>query len=76
MGLASLKPTQKTLMGVMGILLNAFDSSLDENSFTIEMLPDMFKQFGYPIQINKTLFMPIGAPHTWSHCLMMMDWLA
>ncbi len=26
--------------------------------------------------INKTYFQPVGAPHTWSQCLAMMEWLA
>jgi SMC interacting uncharacterized protein involved in chromosome segregation len=39
------------------------------------MLPDTFKNLGYPYVINKTYFQPVGAPHTWPQCLNMMDWL-
>ena len=30
----------------------------------------------YPGYLNKTIFMPIGAPHTWHHCLAILDFMA
>ncbi len=40
------------------------------------MLIDVFKTLGYTQGINKTVFQPVGAPHTWGVCLQMMNWLA
>jgi SMC interacting uncharacterized protein involved in chromosome segregation len=34
------------------------------------------RNLGYPYKLDKSYFTPVGAPHTWNHCLTMMAWLA
>lgn len=37
-----------------------------------EMIAEIYKIIGYPQTINKTMFQPIGAPHTWNSCLQIL----
>ena len=71
-----LKANQKTLLSTIAAFLHSFDNAFEENNLTIEFLPDLFKVLGYPSNVSKTYFQPVGAPHTWGQCLAMMDWLA
>ena len=32
--------------------------------------------YGYPGFVGKNIFQPIGAPHTWIHCLGILDFMA
>ena len=36
----------------------------------------MLKVFNYTGNLNKNIFQPIGAPHTWVHCLSILDFMA
>jgi SMC interacting uncharacterized protein involved in chromosome segregation len=76
MAFTTIKQTQKTLINIISNLLASFDKVFDEQFLTVDMLIDLFRVLGYPYTINKTVFLPVGAPHTWSQCLQMMEWLA
>jgi SMC interacting uncharacterized protein involved in chromosome segregation len=72
----TLKPNQKTLINTIAHLLNSFDGKFEPSNLEVDMIIDLFRMLGYPSNINKTYFQPVGAPHTWGQCLQMMDWLA
>lgn len=72
----TLKPNQKTLIMTISNLLRSFDNNFDESNLTVDMIIEIYKMLGYQANINKTFFQPVGAPHTWTHCLVMMEWLA
>jgi hypothetical protein len=42
----------------------------------IDVVIDALRIFGYKGNYNKTIFQPIGAPHTWSHCLAILEWFS
>ncbi len=33
------------------------------------------KFIGYPQVLSKNMFIAIGAPHTWNHVLLLLNWL-
>ena len=76
LALTTLKPNQKSLLSTVASLLSSFDDHFEEQNLTIDMMIDVFKTLGYTQSINKTVFQPVGAPHTWGVCLQMMNWLA
>lgn len=37
---------------------------------------DALRVFGYKGNYNRSLFQPIGAPHTWMQCLTILEWFS
>ena len=71
-----LKPSQKALLTVCATLMRELDDTFQFEDLDLEFLPEMFKTIGYFSPINKNIFMPVGAPHTWPSCITLMHWLA
>lgn len=70
------KPGMKTLSSAIATLLSIFDEEIQPSQFDAETILDIFKLFEYPFPVNKNIFLPVGAPHTWSTCLTMVEWLS
>ena len=70
----------KIFFDVYCIFLRAMDGSTDRAEFnssnSVDFLIESLKFFGYPKPVSKSLFQPIGAPHTWPACLQILEWLA
>lgn len=71
-----LKPNSKNLMSTIASFLHSLDNHFESSDLELDMIIDLYKMIGYPGNINKTIFQPVGAPHTWPVCLQMMEWLA
>jgi len=71
-----LKPSQRTLFTVVATFMREFDKSFQYEDIDAEFLIELFRSLGYPHPINKNIFMPVGAPHTWPVCIGLMNWLA
>lgn len=56
--------------------MREFDESFRYEDMDAEFLPELFKALGYTTPVNKNIFNPVGAPHTWPTCLTLMYWLA
>jgi SMC interacting uncharacterized protein involved in chromosome segregation len=61
--------SNKIFLDVMGIFLRSLDHKFERGDVNADLIMDILKAFGYPHNYNKTIFQPIGAPHTWGHCL-------
>jgi hypothetical protein len=66
----------KIFFDVYCIFLRAMDGNTDRAEFnnasnSIDLLLESLKFFGYKT-VSKSLFQPIGAPHTWSGCLQIL----
>lgn len=70
------KPNQRVLLDTIATFLREFDGRFDSSGLDCDMLPEVFKIIGFYSPINKNLFNPVGAPHTWNSCLLIMSWLA
>jgi hypothetical protein len=42
----------------------------------VETVINAVQVFGYKGNCNKNIFQPIGAPHTWIHCLAILEWFS
>ena len=72
----SLKPNQKTLFSTISSLVFGIDHDFQESLVKEDTIQQLMKFWGYPHTINKTVFNPVGAPHTWNTCLQIMYFLA
>jgi len=66
----------KVFFDVVTIFLKALDSKIERDSINSETMVDIVKMMGYTGNLNKNIFQPIGAPHTWSYCLSILEWLS
>lgn len=41
-----------------------------------ELMLDALRVFGYKGNYNRSLFQPVGAPHTWTQCLTILEWFS
>ena len=63
------------------IFLRAIDGHTERADFNnsatnIELLQDALRIFGFKGNYNRSLFQPIGAPHTWTQCLVILEWFS
>ena len=55
----------------------ALDDELETNDVNNpDTIVNILKLFNYPGFLGKNIFQPIGAPHTWIHCLSILDFMA
>lgn len=71
-----LKSTNRSLISVISALMRSVDGHFDSSDLEADMIVELFRMIGYTNNISKTIFQPIGAPHTWPSCLQMVEWLA
>lgn len=71
-----LKGNQKILYSTIGSLMRVIDRSFEDSILDPETVINIMKFWGYQVNIHKTVFMPVGAPHTWGACLGMLYYLA
>ncbi len=69
------KSNSKTLLNTIGTFLNSIDGSFEVGSVEVDHIIDIFRFMGYPHTINKNIFNPVGAPHTWTACLQLMQFM-
>ncbi|GLJ50474.1 hypothetical protein SUGI_1075520 [Cryptomeria japonica] len=67
-------PTGKEVKEIIHFLVHQLDpewplSKLEED------IPFLFKQYGYPFQINKSALYAAGSPHSWPPLLAALAWL-
>ncbi len=61
---------------VFASLAKAIDQKFDRSDINVDIVLDILKVFNYPGNLNKNIFQPIGAPHTWYNCLGILDFMA
>ena len=66
----------KIFFDVFTILAKGIDDKIERDQVTLEGVLSLLKVFGYPGFLGKNIFQPIGAPHTWLHCLAILDFIA
>ena len=66
----------KIFYDVFAILARAIDDKLEREELTLDHILGILKVFSYPGFLGKNIFQPIGAPHTWIHCLSILDFMA
>lgn len=66
----------KIFFDVFAILARALDDRVERDQVTLEAVLSLLKVLGYPGFVGKNIFQPIGAPHTWLHCLAILDFMA
>ena len=68
----------KLFYDVFTILTKAIDEDIEvgEINNNVEAIHGILKLFNYPGYLGKNIFQPIGAPHTWIHCLGILDFMA
>ena len=71
-----LKPNQKTVFNIIASFLHSFDGHFHSGMLDVDLIFEMYRLMGYPGNLHKTIFQPVGAPHTWNHCLQMLEWLS
>jgi hypothetical protein len=52
------------------------DRCFEKAPLDLELIPPLLMFWGYPHNYNKSVFQPVGAPHTWPVCMQMMEFLA
>ncbi len=72
----SLQPKASTLISTISAFMNSIDRNFQKSNLDVESIPQLLTFWGYPHSYNKSVFQPIGAPHTWPNCLQMMQFLA
>ena len=71
----TIKNDQKTVLTLIGNFMGVLDNK-EHVKVDVESIPDIFKALGCPYNVNKNIFNPVGAKHTWGSCLMIINWLA
>jgi hypothetical protein len=67
----------KLFYDVFLILAQALDPSIELPDVNNEKsILALLRLFNYPGFVGKSIFQPIGAPHTWHHCLSILDFMA
>ena len=63
---------------VLTLLLHGIDGcfKLEYINSSTEMVVIALNMFGYKGNCSKSVFQPIGAWHTWSYCLQMLEFVA
>ena len=69
-----MSPSTKTFLQVYLFLMRHYDPNFPEN-INLEDIPTIMKMLGYPTTISKNILSSIGAPHTTSHILQILNWL-
>lgn len=72
----SLQPKASTMISTISTFLNSIDRNFQKKDIDIQGIPALLQFWGYPHNYNKSVFQPIGAPHTWPNCLQMMEFFA
>lgn len=63
------------------IFFRAIDGHTERAEFNTsatntELMQDALRIFGFKGNYNRSLFQPIGAPHTWPQCLIILEWFS
>ena len=67
---------QKVFYDIAHVFLHVIDEGIEREEVTQDSLLSFLRFKEYSGNVNRTIFTPIGAPHTWMHCLAILDWLA
>jgi SMC interacting uncharacterized protein involved in chromosome segregation len=73
--------SNKAFFDVLCIFFRAIDghterAEFNSSSTNTELMQDALRVFGYKGNYNRSLFQPIGAPHTWTQCLTILEWFS
>ena len=64
--------SNKIFLDVVCIFIKTIDHKFERGDVNAEGVMELLKFFGYPHNYSKSIFQPIGAPHTWGQCLMIL----
>lgn len=64
--------SNKVFLDIVGIFIKAIDHKFERVDVNTDFITEFLKTFGYPHALSKNIFQPIGAPHTWGQCLMIL----
>lgn len=65
----------KLFYDVFAMLGRVVDDRMEASDLNPEIVTGILNFYRYPGQMNKNIFQPIGAPHTWLHCLNILDFI-
>lgn len=68
-------PSTKDFQLIFEFLMQCIDREIKLNDGSLEQIPGLFKQLGYPYGISKSTIISAGAPHTWPVLLGALSWL-
>lgn len=71
----TLKADTKTVLSTIAAFLTSISPEFDANKLSVENLPELYRLLKHPGNVNKNIFNPVGAKHTWWQCLSVIKWL-
>jgi hypothetical protein len=68
----SIQPKASNLISNISSFMALIDRTFEKSNIDVESIPQLLTFWGYTQNYNKSVFQPVGAPHTWPVCLQMM----